>query len=110
MSTLDEPLNTWEDASSGLLKAADRLVNGERDRTYGHPWVHHSRTATFWSEYLGVTISPEQVSILFILDKISRLMETEKVDTVLDIAGYAQVHAKVMGFQEKLGNMGVPND
>jgi len=96
-----EPIKDWATAADSLLKTADRLVNGSRDKTYGSAEVHHSRTAALWSTYLQTEVTPEQVSVLFILDKIARSMATEKVDNFTDIAGYAQVHAKVMAAKER---------
>lgn len=108
-----EPMSTWAEADEGLLKAADHIVNGDRQRTYGHPINHHTTTAELWSSYLTrvndpkgegpceVVVRPQDVSILMVLDKVSRIGGGDKVDNVLDIAGYAQVHAKVRAKQEQ---------
>ena len=105
-TTGPEPMTTWAEAEDGLLKAADHIVNGDRQRTYGHPMEHHEATAAMWSAYLGrvnhlpdLRVRPEDVSMLFVLDKVSRVGGGDKVDNVLDIAGYAQVHAKVRARQ-----------
>lgn len=102
-----EPLTSWADADSQLLKEADRIVNSDRQRTYGHPITHHTATAAMWSAYLTrvndeheVIVRPQDVSILMVLDKASRIGGGDKVDNALDIAGYAQVHAKVRARQE----------
>lgn len=102
-----EPLNTWAEADSKLLLEADRIVNSDRQRTYGHPITHHTATAAMWSAYLTrvndeheVIVRPQDVSILMVLDKASRIGGGDKVDNALDIAGYAQVHAKVRARQE----------
>ena len=102
-----EPLTTWDEAEDGLLKAADGIVNGDRQRTYGHPITHHTATAAMWQAYLTrvngeheVIVRPQDVSILMVLDKVSRVGGGDKVDNLLDIAGYAQVHAKVRARQQ----------
>lgn len=102
-----EPLTSWAVADSELLKEADRIVNSDRQRTYGHPITHHTATAAMWSAYLTrvndeheVIVRPQDVSILMVLDKASRIGGGDKVDNALDIAGYAQVHAKVRARQE----------
>ncbi len=102
-----EPLTTWQEAEDGLLKAADGIVNGDRQRTYGHPITHHTATAAMWQAYLTrvngeheVIVRPQDVSILMVLDKVSRVGGGDKVDNLLDIAGYAQVHAKVRAAQQ----------
>lgn len=106
-ATGPEPLTTWAEADEQLLKEADRIVNSDRQRTYGHPITHHTATAAMWSAYLTrvndeheVIVRPQDVSILMVLDKVSRVGGGDKVDNLLDIAGYAQVHAKVRARQE----------
>lgn len=106
-ATGPEPLTTWAEADEQLLKEADRIVNSDRQRTYGHPITHHTATAAMWSAYLTrvndeheVIVRPQDVSILMVLDKASRIGGGDKVDNALDIAGYAQVHAKVRARQE----------
>lgn len=101
-----EPLTSWQEADSKLLLEADRIVNSDRQRTYGHPITHHTATAAMWSAYLtrvndehDVIVRPQDVSILMVLDKASRIGGGDKVDNALDIAGYAQVHAKVRARQ-----------
>ena len=93
-TTGPEPIQTWDDAAENLLAVANETVN-VRGKSYGSPIDHHSDTAAMWSTYLGVEITPDQVSIMFILDKIVRSKKTTKPDNMVDIAGYAQVHAKV---------------
>lgn len=102
-----EPLTSWQEADSKLLLEADRIVNSDRQRTYGHPITHHTATAAMWSAYLTrvndeheVIVRPQDVSILMVLDKASRIGGGDKVDNAIDIAGYAQVHAKVRARQE----------
>lgn len=98
-----EPITTWAEAEDGLLTTADKIVNGDRQRTYGHPAVHHTRTASLWSAYLGSEVRPQDVSILMILDKASRMRGKNKPDNAVDIAGYAAVHGKVMAELERQG-------
>ena len=72
-----------------ILEEAQRLVYGDRNKDYGTPLTNHSRTASLYSAYLGIPISPEQVCYLNILQKIARGMNAFKRDTITDIAGYA---------------------
>jgi hypothetical protein len=78
-------------AAESILTEAQRIVNGPRRETYGHPKDHHGRTAQLWSAYLGFTVKPEDVGMLFILDKMQREKHLHKRDNLTDIAGYAQV-------------------
>lgn len=72
-----------------ILEEAVRAVHGARNDDYGSPLTNHSRTAAFWSAYLGIPISPEQVCMLNILQKVSRGMNRITRDTLVDISGYA---------------------
>lgn len=89
------PLQDWDTAATDLLTTAQHIVHGDRQRTYGHPVEHHTRTAKLWSAFVGHYFEPSDVSLMFILDKLSRAAGGSKPDTILDIAGYAQVHAMV---------------
>lgn len=72
----------------GVLEEAARLVRGRRRTDYGHPRDNHARTAALWSAYLGVPITPTQVCMLNLLQKISRSVHRTTRDTIVDIAGY----------------------
>lgn len=96
-----EPITTWAEAETDLLKAAQHIVHGDRQRTYGHPAIHHARTAKLYSAFLGVDITASDVALLFVLDKLSRTRGQSKPDTIVDIAGYAQVHAMVKAAEER---------
>jgi len=78
-----------------ILEEAARIVEGTRNNEYGTPFVNHSRTASFWSVYLGIDITPEQVCMLNILQKLSRSMNSITRDTLVDFAGYARNIEKI---------------
>jgi nucleoside 2-deoxyribosyltransferase len=82
------PLNK---PGESILEEAQRIVNGPRRETYGHPKDHHARTAAMWGAYLGIEFKPEWVGVLFILDKLVRERNAHTRDNLTDIAGYAQV-------------------
>ena len=94
--TKKTPAENWELFTKEMFKILENTTHSERSSDYGPPIEHHTLTAKLWSAWLGVEILPEQVSVLFILDKLSRLHHAEKQDTILDIAGYAKVHADVV--------------
>lgn len=97
---LTAPINSWAFAEDHLLEVADQVVN-RRDEQYGLCHDHHATTAALWSVFLGFTVTPDQVSTLFILDKIVRSRTEDKPDHWVDIAGYAAVHAKVQAEVER---------
>lgn len=76
-----EPANVLDEAASVVL--------GDRRAFYGPPKINHTRTAAMWSAYLGVQVSPHQVCLMNILQKISRDANRQKIDNLVDIAGYA---------------------
>ena len=93
---LTDPLQSWETAADdALLLEVARAVFKKRDEQYGESYQHHADTARMWSAYLGQPIRPEQVSVLFILDKIVRSKTGDKPDHWLDVCGYSQVHTAV---------------
>jgi hypothetical protein len=75
---------------SGMLAEAHDKVHAERNAVYGHPVENHSTTAIMWSSYLGIRITPEQVCMMNVLQKVSRTKNTFTEDTLQDIAGYAE--------------------
>jgi hypothetical protein len=105
----DEPRNI-----RGLLLAeADRLVNGDRNASYGDPNQDFARTADFWNTYMaGVAerklahatdeqradalaliyqlLDPHDVAWMMVLLKASRsTVSPTKFDHYVDAAGYA---------------------
>ena len=70
-----------------LTDAAD--IIDERGFEYGHPAVNIKRIAELWSSYYGREIDPLDVCICMALVKISRLVETPKRDSFVDLVSYA---------------------
>lgn len=81
---------------SSILYEAHRLVHGDRNQSYGHPYDDFSRTARIWSAILGVEVSPAQVALCMIGVKISRECNKPNRDNRVDIAGYAETLQMVM--------------
>jgi hypothetical protein len=81
-----EPESNDED----ILETAKRITTYDRNKDYGHPLENHGHTAEFWSTYLGIHVSVEDVCMMNILQKISRGMAVLTHDTLVDIAGYAR--------------------
>lgn len=71
-----------------LLESAKELINGKRQDEYGKPEASFSKTALFWSAYLGVPISAKDVCVLMCLLKLARESFWHKRDNLLDAAGY----------------------
>ena len=68
---------------------AARLVSADRQNEYGHPLDNLDRAARIWSVILGAEVSAEQVALCMVGMKIARQVHKAKLDTVVDIIGYA---------------------
>lgn len=73
-----------------VLDEAKHLVYGNRQANYGHPLDNHGRTAQLWSTYLQTNVTPENVCMLNILQKVARSMNEITHDTIVDVAGYSE--------------------
>jgi hypothetical protein len=101
------PLKTNE----SVLAEADRLVDGARQKDYGHPLDNYDRVSSLWYSYLvgkyggesiiGSVLGAEDVAQMMILLKIGRLMAGYHRDSLVDIGGYAKVHDMIHTEREK---------
>ena len=78
------------------MNAGDFLIEAkaiiqDRGMEYGHPTDNMSRTARLISAYLELPISDYQVAGIMLLVKLARTMEGSKVDTYIDLCGYAGI-------------------
>jgi len=78
-----------------ILHEAARLTDKDRQKTYGDPRTNHCRIADLWTTYLAHEITPQQVAICMTLVKIARLMETETLDSFVDLAAYAAIAGEI---------------
>lgn len=74
---------------------ADKLVNTDRQSTYGHPFDNHERICNLWNAYIegrrhGGPLTPQDACILMILLKVARLENGYHRDSVIDICGYGK--------------------
>jgi hypothetical protein len=78
-----------------VLREAEKLITGDRNKTYGPPTQNFKNIADMWNIRLhhklkdGEGITAAEVGELLILLKIARNMTELKRDTMVDIAGYA---------------------
>lgn len=78
-----------------ILQEAERLINGDRQGSYGPPEQSLKDIANLWGAYLGKEISPQDVANLMILLKVSRSKRGYHRDSFVDIAGYAGLTEKL---------------
>lgn len=72
-----------------ILLEADVLVNGPRQRDYGHPISDFTRTGKIWGAILGTDpVPPDKVGLCMVGLKLSREVNRPKTDNRRDGAGY----------------------
>lgn len=98
----------WPDAvcGSSVLAEAQKLVDGDRNTTYGHPLDDFTRTAALWSPIVGVEVTAEQVGACMIAVKLSRECHRPGRDNRVDIAGYAECLQAVHDGRERQHDAG----
>jgi hypothetical protein len=74
----------------------------DRGLDYGHPSDNMQRTARLLSAYLEMPINDYQVAGIMVLVKLARTMESSKVDTYIDLCGYAAIMGQTHGQENEL--------
>ena len=82
-----------------VLKEANLIIYGDREKTYGHPSKNLQTIADMWTAYVNsasdgalvdMAFTPEDVAVMMILVKTARLANNiTHRDSVVDICGYA---------------------
>lgn len=81
-----------------ILDTSKKIINGERQGTYGNAENSFAVIAGFWSVYLHKPISPADVANMMILMKVARNSSgVYKEDNWIDICGYAALGGEIQG-------------
>jgi hypothetical protein len=78
-----------------VLKEANAVIYGDREKTYGHPSKNLKTIAVMWNAYLnakmgGDDINAKDVAALMMLVKVARFAnDPSHRDNLVDICGYA---------------------
>lgn len=89
-----------------FLQEAESIVCTDRENQYGSPEDNFGLIAAFWSVYLGLMITPEDVACMMALLKITRIRTGGhfKADSWVDAIGYlacgAEIAAKTAEHEE----------
>lgn len=86
MAALDRDLANSQHET--ILEEAQRLILGDRNKTYDHPLDNFQRIADIWSVVLGIKVEPEQVGLCMVGVKLAREAYLPKRDNLVDGAGY----------------------
>lgn len=73
-----------------LALKAIQAIMGPRAKTHGDAQETMERTAALWSAYLGRELSPAQVAVCNLLQKLARSRNYDK-DHYVDVIGYALI-------------------
>lgn len=77
-----------------ILKEANAIIYGDREKTYGHPSKNLQTIAHMWASYLNAKptelITPKDVAAMMMLVKVARFAnDPDHRDNLVDICGYA---------------------
>jgi hypothetical protein len=81
------------------LQKAQEIINGDREKTYGHPSVNLERIASYWDLYLrnrakqpngmDIPLGIQDVCQMMVFLKIARLQnDPNHMDSLVDAIGY----------------------
>ena len=85
-----------------VLLEAHKIINGDRQQSYGNPEDTHGVIAELWNGYLlargaadnGVFLTPKDVALMMVLFKIGRELNGAGCkDNMVDAAGYIALAA-----------------
>lgn len=81
-----------------ILDEANKLTNKDRQDVYGHPADDFKKVANMTGPILESKIDPRLKHALYMMQvKIARLLNTpDHIDSVIDIAGYANTYAMIL--------------
>ena len=84
-----QPLGDKLDRNN-VIEQAKKLINGDREQTYGDPLLSHDRIGRGWEAILGIKdISASTVALMMSWLKISRIVSNKKQkDSYVDAIGY----------------------
>lgn len=82
--------------AGSICSTASGLTGGDRAKTHGDKVENHANIASLWGAFLGVDLSPLQVSLMMVLLKVARTKAgSHNLDDYVDMAGYAGVSGEI---------------
>lgn len=88
-----------EESGETVLHEAERIIYGDREKTYGHPSKNLWTIARLWTAYVNAAsdnvlgskeFTAKDVALMMILVKTARLANSDTHrDSIVDICGYA---------------------
>ncbi len=90
------PMSDSNEVMRKFLADVERAVCHDRQAAYDVPERNHARTAAIASQILDVSFTAEEVCLVNLSQKLSRLAHELTYDSLLDLAGYAANLAAIM--------------
>lgn len=87
---------------SDILKAADALINGDREAAYGPPIINFTNIAKGWSVLLGVEVRPSQVAECMAWLKKCRKLNGYHEDSYVDDPAYSALAGELANIEKQL--------
>jgi hypothetical protein len=78
---------------------AIRLVDEDRNDSYGPPEENLGRIAAMWSGYIGKEITAQDVALMMVLVKISRSKAGYARDNAVDGVAYFLIHDSMARYE-----------
>jgi hypothetical protein len=93
------------DVKESVLAEAERLINGDRQKAYSHPYYDYKKTVGAFNALTGHQLTVQDGIIFMVCVKLSREAYLHKRDNVVDACGYLGCLEKVIDRieEEKLG-------
>ena len=85
-----------------ILIEANKIINGERQNSYGDPEGCFEDIMNLWNAYLYIrfnkdkSILKEDVAIMMVLLKIARELHNHKRDNLVDAVGYLAIANEII--------------
>lgn len=96
-----------------ILESAKKCVCGEREQEYGEPEDNFETIGLLWGIYLRAAhpelktvfaqndVTPKDVAMMMALLKVARASNGDKLDSFVDLAGYAACAGEIATQQKK---------
>lgn len=79
-----------------ILTTADQAISVDRDEVYGSVRENFERVANVWAALNLAHVTPEEVALMMVIVKVSRLTNTlSHEDSWVDLAGYAALGGEI---------------
>lgn len=88
LSHLRKDNETFSPLNESVLKEADRLINGDRQKSYSHPTDDYTKTVGAFNALTGHKLTVKEGMMFMVCVKLSRECYKAKRDNLVDACGY----------------------